>query len=188
MPIIRPTVVFDTPYFLARSRWRGGSAQSMSFATSFTSFFVRTSGVPGFFLCFLLEDFFRALFLWHWWCYRLSSCKLKFLLLQDFCLPFWTILKSGAFPKHTLLGTRSFSRSFLKIKAKTFFCNLSKWLVFQMKKTWLVQCVQNFLGISRNIFLQLTQRSYGAHTVILPVCSAATKWSPQKQAYNRETP
>ena len=60
-------------------------------------------------------------FLWNWWCYWLSSRKLKFLLVQDFCLPFWTTLKSDTSPKHALLRTRSFSQPFLKIELRTFF-------------------------------------------------------------------
>ena len=126
MPIIWATVVFDTSYFLPRSRWRDGSVQSMSFPTFFTTLFVRTSGLPGFLLCFLLEDFFRAFFLWHWWCYWLSSRKLKTLLVQDFCLPFCTTFKSGTFPKHTLLQKFSFVRGLFFCVFSTIFKDKNK--------------------------------------------------------------
>ena len=45
---------------------------------------------------------------------------------------FCKILKSGIFPKHALLRHRSFSWTLLKIKARTFFCNLAERLGFQM--------------------------------------------------------
>ena len=76
--------------------------------------------------------FSGSFFVRHWWCYWLSCCKLKFLLAQDFCLSFWTTLKSGTRPKHALLWTRSFSWPFLKINGRVFFKNLTKRLGFQV--------------------------------------------------------
>ena len=124
--IIWATMVCDTPYFLARSRWQSGSVQSMSFATLFTRLFVGTSGVPGFSLCFLLEDFFRPFFSLALMILltaiaetEISSCA-RFLLtfLHDFKK--WYISKT-----RPLMNSLVFSTIF-KHKIKSFFCNLAK--------------------------------------------------------------
>ena len=110
-----------------KPRWQTPIAHKIFGGQSECSFFVAFQGSCSV-SCWKI--FSGPFFLRHWWCYWLSSRKLKFLLVQDFCLPFYTTLKSGTFPKHALSRTRSFSEPFSKIKARTFFYNLIKRLGF----------------------------------------------------------